>query len=211
VLRSIVLAAGASSRMGQPKAALPIGRTGETFLSQIIATFIAAELPEIVVVTGAAPHQTRAASGRPDARVRFVQNDNWQSGQLSSLLAGINEPSIAPLEAVLVTLVDIPLVTAATVKTLVRTWRETRAPLVRPARPARSGEGAREEHGHPVIFDASLFDELRRANPATGAKPVVRAHAQAIVNVPIADAGAFLDVDTPDAYAQLLAETKPLR
>lgn len=211
MIRSIVLAAGASTRMGQPKAALPIGRTGETFLSRIIATLISAELPEVVVVTGAAPVETRRAWTRQDARVRFVQNDGWRSGQLSSLLAGLNAPSAVPLEAALVTLIDIPLVTPATVKTLVRTWRETRAPLVRPAHRTSPGDPTNERHGHPVIFDASLFDQLRRADAAAGAKQVVRAHAHAIVNVPTADEGAFLDVDTPDAYAQLLGETEPLR
>jgi molybdenum cofactor cytidylyltransferase len=195
--------------MGRPKAALPIGHAGDTFLSRIIATLLAAELPEVVVVTGAAADATRGAWPTPDPRVRFVHNPAWETGQLSSLLAGLDAPSVEPIEAALVTLVDIPLVTVETVKALLRTWRETRAPLVRPARPAASGH-EREEHGHPVIFDASLFDELRKADPATGAKPVVHAHAAAIVNLPIADEGAFLDVDTPNAYTQLLREAKPL-
>jgi CTP:molybdopterin cytidylyltransferase MocA len=194
--------------MGQPKASLPIGRSGDTFLSRIITTLVTAELPEVIVVTGAAPEATRAAWPQRDARVHFIENAEWQSGQLSSLLTGLNAPSVVPIEAALVTLVDIPLVTVATVKALVRTWRETRAPLVRPA---RSTPQANEEHGHPVIFDASLFAALRAADPATGAKPVVRAYAREIVNLPITDAGAFLDIDTPDAYAQLLGEAEPLR
>jgi molybdenum cofactor cytidylyltransferase len=183
--------------MGRPKAALPIGAGGDTFLSRIIATMIAAELPEILVVIGAAPEATRAAWQCRDPRVRFVENPAWQSGQLSSLLTGLNAPSVVPIEAALVTLVDIPLVTTETVTTLLRTWRETRAPLVRPARSGNSGE----EHGHPVIFDMSIFADLRAADPASGAKPVVRARAAQIVNVPIDDDGAYLDVDTPQQYS----------
>jgi molybdenum cofactor cytidylyltransferase len=195
VLRTIILAAGASSRMGRPKPALPIGRTGDTFLSRIITTMLAAELPEIIVVTGATPDTTRAAGPRRDARVRFVQNDAWQSGQLSSLVVGLEVPSVVPIEAAVVTLVDIPMVAVETVTTLVRTWRETRAPIVRPARG--------DEHGHPVIFDTAIFGELRNADPATGAKPVVRAHTAEIVNVPIDDPGAYLDVDTPEQYSSM--------
>lgn len=199
VVRSIILAAGASSRMGRPKAALPIGPSGDTFLSRIVATLIAAELPEVIVVTGAAAQATRAAWPGRDSRVRFIENRDWQSGQLSSLLAGLNVPSFVPLEAAVVTLVDIPLVTADTVKTLLRTWRATRAPLVRPSRAGERGE----EHGHPVIFDVSIFGELRAADPSSGAKPVVRAHAAEIVNVPIDDRGAYVDVDTPQQYSSM--------
>lgn len=177
-------------------------------MSRIIATLVAAELPEVIVVTGAAPEATHAAWQQRDARVHFVQNPDWQSGQLSSLLTGLNAPSVVPIEAALVTLVDVPLVTVVTVKVLLHTWRQTRAPLVRPARMSLQ---ATEEHGHPVIFDASLFDELRAADPTTGAKPVVRAHSQEIINLPVSDAGAFLDIDTPEAYAQLLREAEPLR
>ena len=54
-----------------------------------------------------------------------------------------------------------------------------------------------------MIFDRALFDELRRADPALGAKAIVRAHADAIVNVPVDDDGAFHDIDTPDDYGRL--------
>jgi molybdenum cofactor cytidylyltransferase len=66
-------------------------------------------------------------------------------------------------------------------------------------RPARGNE-----HGHPVIFDRSLFDELRSADPALGAKSVVRAHAAEILNLRIDDPGAFLDIDTPEVYARVV-------
>jgi molybdenum cofactor cytidylyltransferase len=203
MVRSVILAAGASSRMGRPKAALPVDAGGETFLSRIVSTLIAARLPEIIVVSGAAPAETRAAWRGRDRRVHFVENAGWLSGQLSSLLVGLDAPSALPIEAAVVTLVDVPFVSPDTVRTLLRAWRDTRAPIVRPAKG--------DEHGHPVIFDARLFDELRRADRSGGAKTVVRAHAREILNLPIDDDGAFLDVDTPEAYAQLLRQAKPLR
>jgi molybdenum cofactor cytidylyltransferase len=194
MVRALVLAAGASSRMGRCKAALELSNPPDTFLSRIIRTCLAAGLPEIVVVTGADPDGVRQAWRERDRRVRFVHNAQWQRGQLSSLLAGLDDPAIAPLEAIVVELVDAPLASTDTLRTLLGAWRHTRAPIVRPARGG--------EHGHPVLFDQALFDELRRADPAVGAKSVVRAHEPDILNVPIDDPGAYVDIDTPERYEE---------
>jgi molybdenum cofactor cytidylyltransferase len=182
--------------MGRAKAALPLRDATDTFLSRLIGSARTAGLPEIVVVSGADPVAVRQAAGRSDRRVRVIENPAWASGQLSSLLAGLAVPARAPIEAAVVLLVDVPLVSPATIRRLVEVWRDTHAPIVRPARG--------DEHGHPVIFDAALFAELRAADPTVGAKAVVRAHAAEIVNVPIDDAGAFTDIDTPEAYDAIL-------
>ena len=78
-----------------------------------------------------------------------------------------------------------------------RAWRESGALIVRPARGG--------EHGHPVLFDRRLFAELRTASPDQGAKPVVRAHAAATVNVEVEDEGAFFDLDDPADYERALS------
>jgi molybdenum cofactor cytidylyltransferase len=191
----MILAGGASSRMGRAKAALPLGSGGDTFLSRIVNTMLAAGLRDVVVVSGAHADATRSACPR-DPRVQLVHNPLWQTGQLSSLLTGLDAPAPATIEAAVVALIDVPLVSAETVRTLLDAWRESRAPIVRPARGG--------EHGHPVIFDAAIFDELRRADVNVGAKAVVRAHEAQLVNVPIDDAGAYQDIDTPEDYARVL-------
>ena len=196
MVRAIILAGGASSRMGRPKAALPLRHRADTFVSRLIRSLAAAGLPEIVVVTGAAHEYVRAAAGRFDRRLRFVHNSRWEEGQLTSLLAGLALPPDVDLEAVLVTLVDIPLVSAATISAVVHVWRQSRAPMVRPAQGAI--------HGHPILFDRTLFGELLSADPRTGAKAIVRAHARQIVEVAVDDPGAFVDVDTSDDYNALL-------
>ena len=58
-------------------------------------------------------------------------------------------------------------------------------------------------HGHPVLFDRRLFDELRAADLRTGAKPVVHAHAHELLNVEVSDAGAFVDLDVPEDYERV--------
>jgi molybdenum cofactor cytidylyltransferase len=100
------------------------------------------------------------------------------------------------LEAVLVIPVDTPLVEESTVRAVVDAWRQTGAPIVRPA----SGD----RHGHPVLFARAVFEELRRAPLEKGAKAVVRAHESEIFNVQVAEAGCLTDVDTPEDYERLL-------
>ena len=59
-------------------------------------------------------------------------------------------------------------------------------------------------HGHPVIFARKYFDELRHADPAAGAKAVVHAHADAVLNIEANDPGVVDDIDGPDDYARLI-------
>jgi molybdenum cofactor cytidylyltransferase len=197
VIAALVLAAGASSRMGRPKAALPLGAGLGTVLSRGVTALLDAGVPQVVVVAGAHPDAVRDALEKTDARVSVVDNPAWADGQLSSLICGLNAVDDGRLEAVLMTLVDVPLVAPATVRRLIDTWRDTRAPIVRPARG--------DMHGHPVLFDRRIFSELRAADPTRGAKPVVHAHAHEVVNVAVDDEGAFLDLDTPEDYARALA------
>lgn len=196
MVRAVVLAAGASSRMGRSKAGLPLTDRADTFLNRILRTLLAAGLPDIVVVTGCAAEETTSAAGRMRAPVRFAHNPNWTSGQLSSLLVGLADRPGNRLEAALVSLVDAPLFSSDTVRRVTQAWRQSGASIVRPA--------AGEVHGHPVVFDACLFAELRATNLETGAKAVVRAHTTEILNVPVTDAGAFIDIDTPQAYSDAL-------
>ena len=203
MIRAIVLAAGASSRMGQAKAALPLGTTGDTVVARVVATLLAAGLPSVAVVAGAHIDAVRAAMPRFEPRARVVEHLGWAQGQLSSLLAGLAAVDGPNLEAILVTLVDVPLVRPDSVAAIVHAWRQSRAPIVRPV------DGDR--HGHPVIFDRAVFDDLRRADPAVGAKAVFAAHASRRLDVPIKDDGAFVDIDTPTDYqiVQAMAIGKP--
>ena len=195
MISGIVLAAGASSRMGQAKAALPLGQTGETVVARVVRTLLEGGVPNVVVVAGAHIDAVRAAMPRHESRARVIEHLGWAQGQLSSLLAGLDAIDDPLLEAAVVTLVDVPLVRSATVADVIAAWRRTRAPIVRPAQGSR--------HGHPVIFDRSIFADLRSADPDTGAKAVFEIHRERILNVEVNDAGAFEDMDTPADYKKL--------
>ena len=196
VIPAIVLAAGRSSRMGRAKAMLPAGG-GHTFLTRIIRTFLDAGVDDVIVVVGHEAEQIAASFAASGLPARFVVNREYDKGQLSSLLAGVNALDRPGVSAVLVTLVDVPLVSAATVRAVIDAYRRTRAPIVRPT----SGD----RHGHPLLIDRALFDALRAADPSAGAKPVVRAHASAAGDIAIDDEGAFTDVDTEEDYRKTIS------
>ena len=203
MIPGVVLAGGASSRMqGRPKALLPAGPGPETFLERIVSTLRAGGVDDVVIVTG---HHHDAVGGRASLlrpMVRVVRNPRPEQGQLSSLLAALGVVDHPGVRAMLVTLVDLPLVSAATVRAVLDAHRRTGAPLVRPGRGGR--------HGHPVVFDRRLFPELRQADPARGAKPVVRAHEAKGCVVAVDDPGAFTDVDTPEDYRRCFGVAPPL-
>jgi molybdenum cofactor cytidylyltransferase len=190
---AIVLAAGASSRMGQSKALLRI-HPDRTFLGRILRTLSDASLDPLIVVTRE-QLDLAAAWGDPRAtEVIQVINPDPSRGQLSSLICGLNALSDAP-SAILVALVDVPLPKLESVRALIDAWLRTRAPLVRPVH--------RGLYGHPVIFGDALLTLLRDANPAEGAKPVVRAFTDRSVAVEVDDPGVLRDVDTPEEYQRL--------
>ena len=200
MIPAIVLAAGKSSRMGRTKALLPMGSSDETFLARILRVLRDGGIERTVVVIGGDAASVRASLPRDDDTTIAVENPRYEDGQLSSLLVGLDaiDQHYGEAEAVLVTLVDLPLISAATVRAVLAGFRTSpHAPLVRPRRGNR--------FGHPVIFNRSLFGELRLADPTKGAKPVVHAHAAQEVNVDVGDDGAFIDIDTPEDYARFIS------
>jgi molybdenum cofactor cytidylyltransferase len=186
---AVVLAAGRSTRMGRPKALLPATRAGETFIERLVGTLIAGGIDDVVVVAG----ETAPAIGtRLGFRARVVVNPDVDRGQLSSILVGLDVVDRPGVLAVMIAPVDQPLVSETTVRALAEAWRRHRAPIVRPVREGR--------HGHPVIFDRAVFDELRAADPSSGARAVVHAHAENLVEIAVDDDGSFADIDTPADY-----------
>jgi CTP:molybdopterin cytidylyltransferase MocA len=197
VIPALVLAAGLSTRMGgRPKALLPIGASGETFVTRVVRTLLRAGIDDVVVVAGHDADRVARHVGASGLAARVVVNEAYASGQFSSLLAGlavVDRPGVA---AMLVTLVDVPAVRSETVRAVVARYRDAHAPIVRPTSGAK--------HGHPVLIDRSLFDAIRCADEREGLKPIVRAHATPLGDVAIEDEGAYTDVDTPAEYDALV-------
>jgi molybdenum cofactor cytidylyltransferase len=187
---AIVLAAGASSRMGTPKALLRIGN--ESFLGRILGVLRSAGLPDAVVVVR--PGQEALAAEVAAAGFgRVIDNPRADEGQLSSLIAGLDAIDHPNVEGALVTLVDVPCISTSVVSALLDRMQSSPAPVIRAVH-----DGT---HGHPVIFRRALFDRLRHADPTVGAKAVLRA--VTVDDVEVHEPGITQDVDTPADYERL--------
>ena len=197
MVAAIILAAGDSTRMGRPKALLP-DPEGRPFVARLVRTFAAAGVRDVIVVTGSlhAAIADALAGDQPSIAPLLVNNPQPALGQVSSLWMGLDAAMELGVEAVLVTLVDIPLVRSSTIRQVIEAWTLSRAPIVRPA--------IGDRHGHPVLFDRSVFDALRHAPLTEGARAVVHANADRIVNVQVDDEGCLLDVDTPADYEAVI-------
>lgn len=199
---AIVLAAGRSLRMGRSKALLPAGATGVSFLARAAAALYEGGACDVLVVCRPDDEEVKRAAGALAVPIRIVENPRAdEGGQLSSVIAGLNVADRPGATAMMILPVDVPLVTASTVRELLDVFARTHAPIVRAVHGGR--------HGHPVIFGRVVFDELRHADPSLGAKAVLRAHAGAIIDVEVADAGAVEDVDTPEDYLRLFGRKPP--
>lgn len=186
----IVLAAGASSRMGRPKALLKTG--GKTFLRAVLDDLREGGVPSAAVVIRPGQPDVEAEVSRAGFG-HVVENAHPEEGQLSSLLAGLDAVDRPDVDAVLVTLVDVPMIGAASVRALLDRARVSSSPVLRAVHAGR--------HGHPVIFRRELFDALRRADPAVGAKEVLRR--VAVEDVEVAEPGVVVDIDTPADYDRM--------
>jgi molybdenum cofactor cytidylyltransferase len=122
-------------------------------------------------------------------------NRDYRRGQTSSLQTGLNALEGAELEAVIVCLVDHPAVSAQTLRRLVDSFSESRAPVVIPTYQGR--------RGHPVVIGRPLFDELKSLGPDAGANTVVHRYQAAAQFVEVNDRGVLLDIDDPESYRRL--------
>jgi molybdenum cofactor cytidylyltransferase len=189
VIDGIVLAAGASSRMGQPKALLEVD--GQPFLERAIQLLRHAGCRYVVVVVNDADDWiTRladATGGEP------IINDQQRSEQIDSLRLGIaNLPD--GYDAIIVLPVDFPRVQQETVNALVAQFRKQPVPVLNPAFDGKPG--------HPVIFSRDVVAELLRPDLPEGARTVIDRHIAEAKTLEVNDAGVLIDIDTPADFRE---------
>ena len=191
MIAAVVLSAGESSRMGRPKALLPI--EGETFIGRIVASLKHTQVGKIIVVLGHNADQLAAAIG--PLPVEILINPNYQLGQLSSLQVAVRTLLPDPdCDGMLVHLVDHPYIDASLVDRMIRQFYESKKDIVVPR--------CRGKRGHPVLFSRRLFGALLDAPMDQGAKAVVNAHGDATLEMETDEEGITVDIDTPELYRQ---------
>lgn len=191
MIAGVLLAAGRSQRMGQPKLLLPW--RGVPLVRFMVQQILQARIDELIVVVGhRAEHMIAALDG---LNVRIVHNQDFLDGQSTSLRAGIAALDSAT-SAALVLLADQPLLQPQTIDALIEMYRRDRPAIVVPRHAG--------QRGNPVLFDHSLFPELLAIGGDQGARGVIKAHESGICWLDTTDGGILLDIDTPDAYSALI-------
>ncbi len=202
---ALILAAGASSRMGSPKGLLPWGKS--TVLQTIIGQVREAGLENIVLVSGA-HHENLLPVAHGEA-IRICHHPEWEQGMGSSLARGIEcvEGLFPEANAILVLLSDQPFVTSKYLREMLR------AHAASPSGMTASHYG--DASGVPALFPKAFWEDLKALPPQQGARAFLLKHpdhCQALeTGFPL------IDIDTPDSYQKALARAgfptnpKPLK
>ena len=191
---AILLAAGLSSRMGQPKLLLPWGRT--TVLGQVVSTFAAAGMEEIIIVTGGVHKQieSQAAELAKDYPVRTVYNPAYPRGQMIRSI----QVGLAALDshshAALIGLGDQPQIREETVRRICSAYILSRSLLVFPS--------FQNRRGHPRLIARPLWPRILALPASTTSRQFINSYARQVEYV-AADQSILQDLDTPEDYDSL--------
>jgi molybdenum cofactor cytidylyltransferase len=188
MISAIILAAGQSRRMGQPKMLLPWGQN--TVIEQVVTTFLNAGVDDIVVITGSAREEVeKAIAGYP---VRKLYNSNYAGGEmLSSLQCGLAGMPVS-VRAALIGLGDQPQIQAGTVRRLCEAHLQRNSRLVVPS--------FDRKRGHPWLIGRSLWSEILALQPPATLRDFLNEHADEIHYVDVDSSAILSDLDTPDDY-----------
>ena len=200
MLAVAILAAGESRRMGTPKALLKF--FSETFLEHLVRETRHPRIGVSRVVLGAKAEEIRAQL-KPLDEYTMVINTDWQRGQLSSIHTAIRSLPAGSTEGLMLCPVDHPMISRAIVGELIAAFDGTQKSIVLPTYKGR--------RGHPVIFRAVLYEELLEASPEVGARQVVWAHADDVLEVPTIEKGVSVNIDDPITYRNVFGKNTTTR
>jgi molybdenum cofactor cytidylyltransferase len=190
----VILAAGASSRMGSDKALLP-WRNG-TFLSSAINALQA--VSDLVIVVAGHNQQSLAPTVYSNGAF-LVTNRNPDDGQFSSLRVGLNEVLGRGRDAAIITLVDRPAPKVETIETLKQAF------LAAPDHIWAVVPEFNSRHGHPFIAGREMIEAFLRAPATSNAREVEHAHQEHILYLPVTDPLVAINVNTLQEFQQLLS------
>jgi molybdenum cofactor cytidylyltransferase len=188
MVSAIILAAGSSSRMGSPKCLLKIG--DKTFLQNIVDVLYSARILDIVVVIGWEANKMKNTIGWFEGKV--IINENWQNGQLSSIITGLSSLVTKELHGVLICPVDHPVISQGLIVDLLQSFWKIKKDIFIPTYNTR--------RGHPVLFRANMINDLISASSSIGARQVINRNPKRICEVPTDEEGILLNIDSQTDY-----------
>jgi molybdenum cofactor cytidylyltransferase len=199
---AVILAAGGSSRFGEPKQLLAFG--GETLARRTVRAASEAGCDPVIVVVGEIGDAIRSELDIRDSRISsgparenltravIVENVNWRKGVGGSIRRGLQELPRS-VDAVVLLACDQPFVDASIVGKLIAAWKETGRPM--------AASSYANTLGVPALFDRSCFAALLSLPDDSGAKSLIAARSGEVASVPFEDGA--IDIDTPEDFERL--------
>lgn len=185
----LILAAGASKRMGDIKQLLSYKNS--TLLGHAIKQAISAS-NNVYVVLGA--NRDKIKKIIPN-NVTIIQNKQWEQGMGTTIATGINTlREKGTYDAVLIMLADQPLIDSVYLKKMMEVFAENTHQIV--------ATRYNSKNGVPAIFDKALFPELTKLDSDVGAQQLMKTHTQVIMSLDVGEKA--IDIDTPESYLELL-------
>jgi molybdenum cofactor cytidylyltransferase len=183
----IVLAAGESKRMGEPKQLMPFGSS--TIIEKTIGNFLDSDVTEIILVTGYKSSEiVDKVAGKP---VKIVENSNYLQGMSTSISAGLNQVSIES-QGVMIALADQPFVDSQTINHLIKEFGVQNKGILIPC--------YRSERGHPVIFSFKYKEALMALKGDVGGKEIINNNPDDVAEIEVECYGIVADIDTKESY-----------
>jgi molybdenum cofactor cytidylyltransferase len=209
-LGGLILAAGESSRMGKDKALLPwppaqpgaAAPPGHTLLSAAILAL----RPHTWAVVVAGKNANRIAQTVETGGAFMVLNPAPERGQFSSLQVGLREVLARDCNAAMITPVDCPPLSAATLRLLCASFDDALSRGLWAVAPENSGK-----HGHPLLANRDIIDAFLAAPVTSNAREVLRAHAGRIEYVSVSESLVTTGLNTPEEYSALTSKSPPFR
>lgn len=184
---AIILAAGESRRMGRCKQLLPWGAS--TVIGTVAGIALAAPVDEVVVVLGRQANEVVQVLPRGDRRLRWVRNEQHDTGMLSSVCAGI--AALSPTcDAFFLFLGDQPMISPQVAWQLARAYEPGQILL-----PVSAGR-----RGHPALLSLRYRPEVEALPDSVGLRQLYRQHPEAVREIPVVESSIHLDLDTPEEY-----------
>ena len=194
----IILAAGESSRLGEPKQLLIF--QGKTLIRRAVETAIESKCFPVAVILGA--NFEKIEKEIEDLNCLIFRNENWRGGMSSSIKTGLEQMrEIAPeIDGVVITLCDQPFVKSSDIKRLVETFLQTNKPII--------ASVYKKTVGVPALFSTEIFEDLKNLSEDKGARHLI---AENIPNVEmIALENAVFDIDTSEDYERAIEKSSEI-
>jgi molybdenum cofactor cytidylyltransferase len=188
MISAIILAAGQSKRMGQPKMLLPWGKM--TVIEHVITTFLNAGIEDVIVVTGGAREQVENLINQ--YHIRKVHNNDYETGEMLSSIQCALRAIPDEARAALIGLGDQPQVQEKSVRLLREEYRDSQSRLIVPSFQMR--------RGHPWLVTRPLWSEILALKPPKSLRDFLKRHAEEIHYVSVDTPSVLADLDTPEDY-----------